>query len=718
MGRYDMFVSYRRDNMGAAEYVYNQLTGQGYQVFLDVQALTAGRFMDEIRRGMEESELVLALLTEQSVQRMAKGPGDPVWQELDTVRQQNIPITFLWLSAGETEFQQVMAAHRDGDLLDWIAGHSVTPVDDLGPSLERAVTQIIQVLEDVRKRRLEAYRQSDTPEQEERFTGDDVPESIELTERDVTYRYTGEMRLAGSGEYRPYGRGLLEELSASEERRIFDGQWDEAYLSGRGTVYLRRDGQDRAVYQGHWNELLYHDVDGILYDKQGQKVYRGGMLNGRKALNCWERMPNGAIFTGIRHETYAISGTIRYPNGDIYTGEVRNDSDENGENTLIPCGFGQMLRANGDRFQGRFTISTAKPSYPWGEGAFIRPAGEGEVSLFSVFNGWATKSDCPIRIQVRPHGAREFRTVFDGTLERGENFKGTRTYDCGGIFTGAWRGAMQDGVLELDGTAVSLKKGIPTGRPLDSALLETLLERLDEDHRLMEWIHSMIGMSPWRWQEITAQALDCLRNAFNCPEPPAQQEEAPLIVQLARYVALPPSGRFRLSVPEHKLMGEIISDQWGYSPKVRLNLEELEGMARKGIVLESYYQEAVQLYHRRIARQQEEAQSLPAQQQKTALPLELQMAYALIEDAAQANAPLILPQGLTLRTTMQEGDQFLVEGLYWRTGTSIFQAVLGAGPDGRIHVKGCYDRQTRCSVEGFTGNFHRDRRAENLALKG
>ena len=179
MGRYDMFVSYRRDNMGAAEYVYNQLTGQGYQVFLDVQALTAGRFMDEIRRGMEESELVLALLTEQSVQRMAKGPGDPVWQELDTVRQQNIPITFLWLSAGETEFQQVMAAHRDGDLLDWIAGHSVTPVDDLGPSLERAVTQIIQVLEDVRKRRLEAYRQSDTPEQEERFTGDDVTASSE-----------------------------------------------------------------------------------------------------------------------------------------------------------------------------------------------------------------------------------------------------------------------------------------------------------------------------------------------------------------------------------------------------------------------------------------------------------------------------------------------------------------------------------------------------------
>ena len=94
-GKYDIFISYRRD--GGAQYariLQLMLIQRGYKVFLDYDELTDGIFSESIRAAIKEAPVFMLVLSKGSMQRCAH-EGDWVREEITLAVEQKkhiIPI--------------------------------------------------------------------------------------------------------------------------------------------------------------------------------------------------------------------------------------------------------------------------------------------------------------------------------------------------------------------------------------------------------------------------------------------------------------------------------------------------------------------------------------------------------------------------------------------------------------------------------------------------
>src|SRR5262245_28789559 len=61
---YDIFISYKSENMALASQLYERLIGEGFNVWFDKARLNPGcRWHDEIEEGCETSRIILPVLT-------------------------------------------------------------------------------------------------------------------------------------------------------------------------------------------------------------------------------------------------------------------------------------------------------------------------------------------------------------------------------------------------------------------------------------------------------------------------------------------------------------------------------------------------------------------------------------------------------------------------------------------------------------------------------
>lgn len=603
---YEAFISYRRVDSAIAKRIYDALTEQRHQVFFDVNSLLAGDFTAEIKAAIRDSELVVALLTCESVRRMADNPqADMVRKELETARQEARPIQFLWLmeeGGAQSALYDQLAAYPEDELLGWLAGQNIMPFAADDGDVRRICGKVLETLEAERRRKFEQLRASTHQELHQKFAVGDRQ-----------YSYHGTSRLSLNGKSFPYGEGTMVDESSPFAFLVYEGNWDgDENFSGQGTVYReKKDGTRTKLYQGHWRNLKYHDSDGRLFDEEtGACVYQGYFLEGKRlgedglcvfhmelyapddaerkdplysgsaqalptsamelqrCLYGEEQLNDGRRFRGWYQKGRPASGDMSFPGGERYSGEVgRHTTYGKGQKREFcgPTGFGRMIYPNGQVYEGEW--GTGLYDFQWsGYGIALYPGDGLEVRVEGCFQAGlpSVTREVEAKVSVRQTGEQQFRQVYYSAANdvhfpgRDSSGHGRFTFRDGSIYDGILRGlSLHKGRLYTpDGREYAIDRtsfsaGIVLGvNGRDQEAVELVLRCLDE---LWETFRPVMERNPQSWREFqleTFQAATHDERRSGSQPPPEYPSGSSQARRALAMCSMPPSRLFLLGSDE------------------------------------------------------------------------------------------------------------------------------------------------------------------------
>ncbi|KAH3760688.1 MORN repeat protein [Pelomyxa schiedti] len=133
-----------------------------------------------------------------------------------------------------------------------------------------------------------------------------------------------------------HGRGMWRSRKTDD---IYSGTFDHGKKSGRGAMLFYNDGS----YVGEWEDDMFHG-QGVRLWANGDR-YKGQWVRGKEhgtGRKTWAR--DGKSFDGVWEKGALKSGTMRWPNGDQFTG------------TFSASGYGdgtaKFLSSDGPRAEG------------------------------------------------------------------------------------------------------------------------------------------------------------------------------------------------------------------------------------------------------------------------------------------------------------------------------------------------------------------------------
>lgn len=145
------------------------------------------------------------------------------------------------------------------------------------------------------------------------------------------------------------------------------GNWKEGSINGHGTLF---NNYDDTIYSGYWQNNLYHG-DGVLLINENEK-YTGQFRNGifeKGTLIVFHLDGTKTLYSGKFTDFDVKYGTIVFPNGSIYTGNIENLSPKDRGNFQITFqngnysgeikdglkdGHGKMKFNNSDYYSGNW----------------------------------------------------------------------------------------------------------------------------------------------------------------------------------------------------------------------------------------------------------------------------------------------------------------------------------------------------------------------------
>lgn len=548
---YEAFISYRRVDTEIARRIYETLAEQRHMVFFDVDSLLAGDFTAAIKVAIQDSELVVALLTCESIRRMADDPErDMVRKELETAKVYDRPIQFLWLqdSKGKSgSLYELLAEYAGDELLNWLAAQNIMAFTDEESEVRRICGKVLETLEDERRKKFDQLRGSSQPELHKRFS---------VGERQ--YVYHGNSRFGIDGKSFPYGEGTMVNESMSKSFLIYEGNWegDESF-SGHGTVYReKKDGTRTKIYQGHWHNLEYHDCEGRIFDEEsGELIYEGYISHGKRNMadgvyffhmelydmgdterkdplyfGCVGgtdptqpldrsiygegRGDDGTRFRGWYERYKLFSGELDFTSGERYSGGVLEETGRNPDGRrqkfYRPNGFGRMIYPDGRIYEGEW--NTGK----WnGYGIAIYPGDGMEIKAEGYFRGSALSAnkECEVKISIRRTGEKEFRQVYNSPAKGGYTpgaavtGYGNWIFSDGSIYEGKLRDvrlmkgnlyASDDSEYVIDQDSGSKNQTLGVDDANQEAI-DLILRCMDE---IWETLHPMMSKTPESWYDF------------------------------------------------------------------------------------------------------------------------------------------------------------------------------------------------------------------------
>jgi hypothetical protein len=180
--------------------------------------------------------------------------------------------------------------------------------------------------------------------------------------------YQGQMsrgRYHGSGKFAFLGSG-----------DVYEGQFVDGRYQGQGLLTRR----DSSYYDGNWyagqrnGQGTYRSAGGVVYDGQwlDDRYHGSGVMT-------W---PSGVIFAGEWQEGRQVKGTITWPEGGRYEGDL---------DRLTPHGQGTMTWKNGDSYTGAYARGSMTGKGTWRffngyyyEGDFERGEFHGSGRLYAA----------------------------------------------------------------------------------------------------------------------------------------------------------------------------------------------------------------------------------------------------------------------------------------------------------------------------------------------
>lgn len=490
---YEAFISYRRADKEVAEQIFKALAELKHRVFFDTQSLDAGDFTDHIRQAIQESEMVVSILTCDSIRRMAEDPQkDMVRLELQECRGKDKLVRFFWLQGGDdpqSALYEMLGQYKDDEFFQWLLGQNITPFHGDENGVRETCRLILKAVENGSQR-------------------------LKLTIRDKEYIYYGETWVTWMGVVFPWGQGTLVENSGEDTFLIYAGAWQSIFISksdppvytGTGTVYRQERGGGRVkVYEGHWTDLLYDDQNGTLYEDDGETVkqqgcfllkkdfsystlksiykpdgvprivayaegndvplFRGEAIHDARGIQILAygrgemRAPDGCVFTGhFNGDRRPQCGELRIPCGDgfhVYRGQVKEKERGYHETSLDgikPDWYGRMEYADGSSYEGCWDDGK------WRElGVAVIHAPEFDIKIEGSFD---SNSDVPIyggypdgdntrelKISLRRQGETDFRLIYyapenpkRSAVPYRSSGVGTFYYADGSRYEGQWAG--------------------------------------------------------------------------------------------------------------------------------------------------------------------------------------------------------------------------------------------------------------------------------------
>ena len=519
---HEFFISYRRADTQAAQKIWQALRDRGHRVFFDTDSLDAGDFTENIRAAIESCEMFVAILTERSLERMARDPEtDMVRKELEYCRAARRLTQFFMLlddpAAQKGRLYEVLKQYDGDELMRWIARQNITefqggdePVDGV-LGIAGVCGKILQAKAD-KVRALHFERKT----------------CLGLGDRKLTY-YGSVRRKGGDGEVVPRGQGRLVEDGKAEDFLVYDGEWEGGdALAGRGEIYIQGRDSRRLIYRGHWTDLLFDDATGTLYGPDGVTVaYRGtfAMGNmagiGRAVITAGEQEVD---FTGRFYGGMPGYGDLRIARGgreDVFRGSVYAPfrAVEVGVpfHTVLPK-FGRMEYANGTVYEGEFGFFREKLTWQgWGTAEI--PAPGFRLRAESFFDeGRPERRELPARVEVLPEGETEYRAVFSGGLRAG-TLNGEIRFLNGTVFRGDWRRGDE-----------SARRGFGDGKYVPGAFFDAQGREFtptddQRDFYARQWEALIAPLLDWSDDRTAEELTRGEPLPLECPEAP--EEEAP-----------------------------------------------------------------------------------------------------------------------------------------------------------------------------------------------
>lgn len=320
--KYDVFISYRRDKGGdLARYFQSELNRKNYKCFIDVEELNAGHFPSKLYECISNSDLVLLLLSEGSIDRLLN-KDDYVRQELIAALENN---KTLFIVSKEPDIYNKLGEYQD-EIVNYIKQMNILIYTHEGCST--IVQKIYAALEEMKRVKFDF---------DDLLKGEENNRSLKGNVGGIQYVYNGEVR-----RNRPYDEGiLLDRINNRKYEGIWYG-WETPELSGRGRVYE----QEKLIYEGGWSKLKFHG-EGILYEEDG--VYEGTFVNGLKHGIGKKKFSSGRYYMGGWIEGYQSGyGECIYEDGKHYIGQFY-------KNTIN--GLGKTIYPDGSKYDGEYENS-------------------------------------------------------------------------------------------------------------------------------------------------------------------------------------------------------------------------------------------------------------------------------------------------------------------------------------------------------------------------
>ncbi|MDR0606621.1 MAG: hypothetical protein LBG80_20310 [Bacteroidales bacterium] len=177
------------------------------------------------------------------------------------------------------------------------------------------------------------------------------------------YKYVGSWannKYSGQGKFSTYCPDSIESEDCPPYKE-YNGMFKEGKFHGKGT-YI----DDNIIYEGDFAYGKFHgkgEIEhffNIVIDSQtyeSSKIYKGDFVNNKYEGSGKLVDLNGDEFEGIWKKGHLKQGTVRYNNGDTYTGTFKYVKAEDPlleKEVILPHGNGVMEFANGEKNVGKW----------------------------------------------------------------------------------------------------------------------------------------------------------------------------------------------------------------------------------------------------------------------------------------------------------------------------------------------------------------------------
>lgn len=128
---------------------------------------------------------------------------------------------------------------------------------------------------------------------------------------------------------------------------IYDGEWQDGTMNGKGVYNRYDDKRDRYVekYDGNFFNGIKQGVGRLQY--ADKSVYEGQWQNNMRTGVGTYWISDSVYFHGFWKFDEPIRGIFHLKNGDWYDGTFKNNKFD---------GYGRYYYANGDFFDGKFAV--------------------------------------------------------------------------------------------------------------------------------------------------------------------------------------------------------------------------------------------------------------------------------------------------------------------------------------------------------------------------